>query len=957
MTLAAALLAVAALGAGCGNNLAALYKFRRGGGGGGPTDATGVVVVESLGKLVDGRPKVEAAFPSSGGWPATVPIVVQFNESMAEDSISPPPSGQGQPPAPRIFVRAEGTTQNLPAQIDLLMGGTVVLLRPSAGLPSATTFEVVVTNEVTDLDGIAKGGAAEQVVTTFRADQDSAFADGRIVTVLPLANAREVVRETGIYAIFDKPAVASTVTASNFVIADASGNLPGVIDQPVETQNVADPRIFRLVPRNPLAGGAEIEIRFDATIQFGTTPGELDFDNRTPFAKFSTVEFARPVSVALGNASVGFPNRVNRQNLAGATVDVQVDASATAGSRVLLRVYGLEKRTQAAGDLTWFDTALDLAVAGPTTVSLPIGEALGTADALRFEEGSLFFAARVASGRRGSAFTFAADASPAALDVTPPSVAAFLPAVAGASTDIATDQEALALFGLASEPLGAAELTDGSATVALHAAGDDKSFTLRPLAVARTDLPINVVLNVTDRSGHLNTAPTNGRILRRGYASGVLAGSVSVEVYDEATLAPLAGATVVLEPGLPQNPPSPSRRVGTTDQNGRVRFDGVVDPSHSVTVVAANHHLISVLDTSAALLSLPVRPLGPAAVATVEGSLLFVPLTGQTARVGVNVLDDPFAFEVAPAQSAPTRIPSTAIRAGRPVVFSAFTANYEPTATPAFAGFACALAGNTGTGAAPASPPQVAGGKLSTSLTILPGTGITAGVAAPFNLDFAAAAGFGAISGNVRVRSILTFPGFAGGSLAGVGIGTPISATQFAINSNWPLSCIVALGPLNPALWVQADATDADGNTSLHRSLVTNATLGTVFVTGAPLGPPTITAPGGPVLGPPAVEFQDRLDAAVIPGGLGFHTVSIEDASGLRWTLIAQDLDGASGPETLQIPVLSGVASSLAAGEWKLRIASELMFGIGGAGEFSLEERHRQLVKASRTPITTFVVQ
>lgn len=942
----------------CGNNLAALYQFRRGGGGGGPTDATGVVVVGELGRLFDGRPRVEDAFPNGGGWPATVPIVIQFNESLSRDSVEPPAPGPGQPrPSSRIGLRAEGSTQNLPVLIEYVLGDTTVVLRPLASLPTATTFEVFVGPEVADVDGIEKGGAGDQVVTTFRADQDASFADGHIVTVLPFANARDVHRETEVWVVFDKPAVATTVTATSFVVADQAGSLQGTIDSPLDVQGIPDPRFFRFRPRNPFAGSTQHDISFDASIQFGTTPGELDFEGRTPFAHFTTVEFAAPVSVTVGNSVAGFPDKINAQNLANATIDVAVGASASAGSRVLLRVYGLEPRTQATGDLTWFDTSVDVTVAGPTTVTLPIGAALGTAGNLRFEEGGLAFAARVASGRRASAFTFSAPANSPALDVTPPVVDAFLPAVAGASTDAVTDQEAIALTGRASEPLGAVDLTDGSVTVPMHAAGDDGSFTVRPIAIPRSDVPRNFVLTATDRAGNLATAAVNGRVLRRGYATGALAGSLTVEAYDDATLAPLSGATVVLEPGMPQNPPSPNRRVGTTGADGRVRFDAIIDPSHSITIVAANHHLVTLLDTPAALVSLPLRPQGAAATASVDGTLLFVPQTGQSARVGINVLDDPLAYEVAPTQAAPTRIPATAIRAGRPVVLSAFTAAFEPIAVPAYAGFAHALAGATGAGAGPGGMPQVAGQSLTGSLTILPSTGTIAGLAAPFSIDFAQATGFGTITGALRVRSMLTIPGFAGGSLAGVGVATSLGGTQYSINANWPVATVLALGTLGPALWVQVDATDADGNTSLHRTLVTNATFGSIFGTGAPLGPPVITAPVGPSTGPPVVEFSDRIDPASIPGGIAFHSMSIEDAGGLRWSLILQDLDGKGGTQTVQVPVLAGVAASLGIGDWKVRVASELMFGVGGVGDFSLEERHRQLVKAARTPLVTFVVQ
>ena len=41
------------------------------------------------GDVRDGRPIVRAAYPKGSGWPRSVPIVVEFSESMNEASIAP----------------------------------------------------------------------------------------------------------------------------------------------------------------------------------------------------------------------------------------------------------------------------------------------------------------------------------------------------------------------------------------------------------------------------------------------------------------------------------------------------------------------------------------------------------------------------------------------------------------------------------------------------------------------------------------------------------------------------------------------------------------------------------------------------------------------------------------------------------------------------------------------------
>jgi hypothetical protein len=951
-------LALCSLGlvAACGNNVASL--FNRGRGGGGPGDESGIVLVGALGKLVDTRPRVVEAFPQSGGWPTTVPILIVFNESISRDSVEPPTTGGGPPTPPRITLRAQGTTQSLPVLIDYLFGDTAVLLRPATALPATATFEVVVAPDVTDLDGVTKGGA-DQIVATFRADQADTLDDGRILATLPAANAREVYRESEFLVVFDRPADTASVSDTNLFLRAGGTPIDAEISTPVRTQGVADPRIFRIQPDDPLAGALAHELVVADSITFENGVGNLDFGNRTPFLEFRTVAFAPPTRVSIGNAPAGFPDKINAQSLANATVEVEVDASAPAGARVDLRVYGLDPETQATGDIFFFDSSLSLPAAGPTTISFPIGTVLGTAADLRFEEGPLVLVAQVVQGDASSSFTTTADGSTdPRIDVTPPTFAGFLPPVANAPNDVAIDHDFLTLLGRASERIGSAELTDGTRTVALWSAAADGAFMMRPIGTPRSGLPASLTLSLTDLAGNVSTTTQGARVLRRGYAVGTQSGRLSVEVYDDATLAPIAGATVVVESAQPQNP-AVGRRIEVTGVDGRAVFDGLTLARVTITAIAADHHLLSLVDTPAAEVSLPLIPTGAAASATLSGQLAFIPVAGQSARIGINTLLDPLAFEVAPSPSALTTIPSTPIRAGRATLFSAYVGSFEPVATPTFASFNCAICGPTGAGTAVPLLPASGTGTVQTTQAVVASTGLVGGLLGPYAVDFALATGLGAVDGPVVVRPVATFGGFAGAMLLGAGFATLVANATYSINANWPLASIGAIGPLGPVLWIQSQARDASGNTSIHRALLSNATLGFVFDTGAPLGVPTITAPAGPSNDSPAITFADRLDASLLPGGFGFHTLELEDASARRWYLVQQDFDGAGGQRTLQVPLRAGMGvAALADGGWQVRASSELMFGTDVAdGQFTFEERYRQMVKASRTSKMEFTVQ
>src|SRR5690606_16358774 len=51
------------------------------------TTESAVAVVPVGGDVRTGRPKVRAAYPEGGGWPLAVPVVVEFTESVNQDSI------------------------------------------------------------------------------------------------------------------------------------------------------------------------------------------------------------------------------------------------------------------------------------------------------------------------------------------------------------------------------------------------------------------------------------------------------------------------------------------------------------------------------------------------------------------------------------------------------------------------------------------------------------------------------------------------------------------------------------------------------------------------------------------------------------------------------------------------------------------------------------------------------
>src|SRR5262245_59893012 len=101
----------------------------------GPPAPSTIHVPPARGDVRDGRPVVRAAYPKAGGWPGTVPIVVEFSESMNESSIVPTTTAglDG-----KVILRLQGTTQALPCGYDFLAGGRLLVMRPLTGLSGPT---------------------------------------------------------------------------------------------------------------------------------------------------------------------------------------------------------------------------------------------------------------------------------------------------------------------------------------------------------------------------------------------------------------------------------------------------------------------------------------------------------------------------------------------------------------------------------------------------------------------------------------------------------------------------------------------------------------------------------------------------------------------------------------------------------------------------------------------------
>ncbi len=962
------LLSLLTLFSACGDNIGRLFDPEIGGGGGDPGTAVQAMVAGGI--SVDGRPRLRAMFPEGNGWPGSTPVAVQFNESLNETSVLPA-SG-----VPNLFIRVAGTTPAegdepgsvaVAASYDFLMGGRLVIMRPLADLDSLNleSYEVVATSDLRDVDGIRFSTGGSTVLGSFTTDEADSVLDGEILSIFPRDNADEQFLDTGVLAIFSKAADTGSVTTGvggNFILRTAVGVVQAASDDFPLANNVGpgrDGRVLLIQPAVDLAPSTNFEVVVDNTITF-PGGGVLDFRGRTPFSVFSTLAFGAVQAVQVGNPSAGFPNKVNSSNLATLLVDVDLPASTAVGDVVQLRIYGLDPAGGDTGLLDFVTAQGSSTMAGAHTLSLSLAGILGMPTTLRLLEGPLTLAAELTRGSLGSGFSISDASTTPALDVTAPTLTTAGPPTGSMPLDLLTDQEDLLFFSTASEELSAANLMVNGSNVTEFATAVDGRFMLPPVSLGRQMAALPYSLTLTDAAGNPGAAAITGEVSQRGVVTGSVAGgTLTVEVYDEASLLPLAGVTVVVEPDLPMKP-AVGQLQGVSGADGRVAFGSLLAARYTVTLLLDGYHLTSMLNTPAGFVSLPLRP-QLAATATLSASAIFALTANARVLMGCNILDDQLREEILSTQGAPTVLPATFVRPNRPYLLTAYSGIIEPSTAPTFTSSLCSLCGLNGITLTPAQQGIATGTTLSEDITLLPVLGNILTLPSAYVEDFGLATGLDTANlvATPTVRPMLSLRGFGGGTALGIGFATLAAGANYSMQASYDRGAGLLLSGLIPTLWISTKATDIQGNVARHRRFVLNIATGSTFVGASPPGIPVITAPGGASSGSPLVTFADRLDQTEVPGGFATHVLRATDGNGRQWQLFLHDGNGKVGATSIQMPDLAAVATTgLATGFWLLRAESHLsLAGTGyGAGDYVLEERRRQEVTFARSAPVTFTV-
>ncbi len=952
-----------------------------------PPDPGNQTVVSNIepppngGDVREGRPIVRATYPSGGGWPSTVAIVVEFSESMNQASILPTSSNGTDG---KIVLRPTSAPTALPVVYNFVAGGRVLVLRPLANLdaPQQSSYDIVMLPGVRDADGVRFSATTETILASFTVDPN-ATDDATVMAVYPRDNQTDLPATTE-FLCFLSRAVDPTTLPNNFFLRaqGASTPLPGLPSLPLTVANVPEARCVGY----SLQGGAKFtpsttfEFVVNANLRFAND-GRLQFNNRTPYSHFTTHGVPEPTSVAIDNFTAGFPDKVNLANLGALRLKVETPATAAIGDVVVARIYGGDKSTTATGDLIFVERTATLAAAGVQPALVDFTGQLGTASRLKFDDGALTFTAQLHRGSSHSGVV--RGAAIAAQDTVRPSVVSLGPPLGANNTDLYAELETLTLFGTASEPIGEAAFTvalPSPVTGGLFASRTGGTFLLAPVEIGRRSTPVGYSLLVTDLAGNSALAPSTGNIVPRGLVSGSLvSGELIVEAFDTATLRPVVGAEVLVDPGAPTVPPS-GRLVATTDATGRAAFTGLVAASHTITINKPGYDLVTLYNSPAAFASMPVRPTDGAQSTTVLAATATFPSgsTGSTAIVGSNVFDDAATLTIRSQSSAPTGLPLTAILPNRPVILTGFGGAFEPSANPAFASVYCNVLGNTLQSPTPTAAPPTTAANLTATIA-LRDVGSGFGTIVPFGgIDFAASSGLvsGSLTATPRLRVAAALEGFVGQLAVGVGFATGANPSLVTANGAFSTGILTGLAVYAPTVYVVTEAVDTAGGVSRTRALLDPAistALAQVMPQDLhirdPLGSTTLSSP-------PLLEFSDAIDTTFVettvpgvlaPGLGGLYDIQLEEVTGQPsvrvrgWRLLAEDRNGGVSPTPVlrayQLPA-AGTNPTLGIGTWDI-VANARIFRprTGSAGDFVLGEAMRGEITFTRAPRFSITVQ
>lgn len=900
-------------------------------------------------------PTIVRFAPNGANADPNTPIVVVFSEAMSPATLG------------SVFQLEQVGFGTLPLSATALIGdGRVLVLFPIQELTASAEYRLKFRENGTlgDRTGQAVVRPDDDVVGSFTVAAEPPEGPSVLLTYPENAEAG-LPATTEIDVVFTRAIDASTVDDLTFLVEVDGAPPPFDGDAvPVQVGGVqSDTRAFRWRSRDDAGLPASLGTDLDVTVDLAEIADE-DGNLLSPTGfTFRTLPFSAPLAARI----TSFPeDAIGIQNVSGASdlaVEVEFE-DAQVGDDVGVFVFGVQPEDVEAPKVialfrnatitdppqTFTFTAAEL------DLVLPISTLSG-----RVRDGTIAMAFRVRRGNLESPVRLldvdpvASGAQGPVLDLTAPTLTGI--GVSGTSTSFASDARDVVLVGRASEELRAAyvetalgnnEIRPGTPPPVVGSDPASFAFIAAPVRVGillDTDQPLTYSLTIYDRA--LNAGGTaTGEYRQRGAAAsgipGPLFSSILVEVFDAATLLPIAGADVYSHERDPSDGAIFLADQDVTDADGRVVVDPALIGDTVITVRRNGYDLFTFDGVPTDALSIPLTPSAQFG-ATIRGEVASTdpsisaltrtmsdsrfPRPGETlasvSSCTLNTMEQRFECGFGPAPIKARELGGASAMAVLPQ-------------TNPFLWNAQAFLHDFGVRIPLADQAPNAVQTTTIVMDQLTTIGIDPELLA---LDAPAhaltTAAWPMLNGDPRVRVEGLVPGLRGPLTVGQGLafddGLPPST--FAVRAAYPgvadpfvdgaddqLGELVANGVLEPDLFLRAEVVDPDGARGIDRPRLSTTDM-------------ALDPPPAPTFGPTPVTlnstglaydvaFADVLSDAAGQGGL--HRAVLTDLGGRRWVVWRIDEPDAAGPDAvLHLPLATvgepfplGGALSLVASSW-----------------------------------------
>ncbi|MDF1798084.1 MAG: Ig-like domain-containing protein [Planctomycetota bacterium] len=581
--------------------------------------------------IATGAPVLEQLRTTGSGHHSTTPVVLQFSESLASDTLDG-----------AFVLRPINGFAPAPATVHLVGDGRLVVLLPSLALTAGETYSVELDEDaaITDLTGqLFTSSAALGQFTV--ADTDP--TEISLVASWPPTGSTNQSAIGEITAIFDRAVLSTTLTDTSFDVT--VGGTPPVFDPaPGAVEVLAgffpgqDTRVWRWISLDD--DGERVDLGASAAVQLSLSPtgseiADLGGGSLPPtLINFTTSVLSAPTAAALNPApgdSIGIANLT-----AGDADELSVVLDypgALAGDTIGIFLFGTS--TGESDNTIAFERTVAVAADGTQQVlTLADLDLVATAAPLaaRFKDGVVAMAFNL---RRGSITTPMRNLDvsteeniqdPVLDTVAPELLSVFLED--GEGGPLGSDLRDLVVGGMASEQLRAAEVStgigDNGTLTEVLGSQPDGSFLAAPVTldvVSPASLPLAYTLTIYDQAMNPATIVHAGTFEQRGVVgplSLVPGANIDVEVFDATTLEPIQGARVFTHRNDSAIYPQVAFSLTTAAGKASPASSGL--DTTILTVEAEGYGIVSIIDVEASRVSIPLEPTVPA-IGAIAGSL------------------------------------------------------------------------------------------------------------------------------------------------------------------------------------------------------------------------------------------------------------------------------------------------------------------------------------------------